>query len=261
MPFTEGTVNSRFRTLVEPGSAGDVTDEMLATLAHELRQPLNVIASAAGIIEQRRDAPGVERAQRTLGRQVRHVVQLLDDLLETIYTRRGALELRRTRLDVREAIEQAVDAATPLTAIDRQRPTVFVPRTPLWLDADPRRLQQILSNLLSNALKHTRDGQRVWVLAEQQGTRVLVTVGDHGDGIPGDALERIFGMFSRVPHDSASGFGVGLAVVKRLTELHGGTVRAFSDGLGRGSRFVVALPSATTGHLLPSGLRAAVVGH
>lgn len=228
-------------------------EEMLATLAHELLQPLAAIVGAARIIERRVDVASGERARRTLERQVTRVVRLLEDLLETIHTRRANLDLRRRRLDVREAVEAAIEAVRPRAEQEGQHLAIFVPSVPIWVDADPERIQQILSNLLSNALKHTPKGQRVWAHAGQSGTRVVLTVGDDGDGIPADALQRIFEMFSQGSQNRGTGYGIGLAVVKQLTELHGGTVQAFSDGQGRGSRFVVEFPDPTASRLLAAG--------
>jgi signal transduction histidine kinase len=226
---------------------------MLALVAHELRQPIAAILFAVHVIEQHEEPARVERARRTLERQVTQVMRLLDDLLEFVQGRRSRLELRRVRLDLREAVEAAVDAIRPFAEKNGQRLGMMVPAFPVWVDADPQRIQQILLNLLANALKHTPKGQHIWVQAEQSGTRVVLTVADDGDGIRASALHRIFEMFYQEPGDRAKGFGIGLSLVKQLTELQGGTVQAFSDGPGRGTRFVVELPGPTPARLLAGG--------
>jgi two-component system CheB/CheR fusion protein len=181
-----------------------------------------------------------------------HLSRLIDDLLDAIRIRRGNFNLHRTRLDARKAVEAAVDGIRPISKQLGQHLDVLLPPLPAWLDADPERLQQILSNLLSNALKHTAAGQRVWVAVDQDYASITLTVGDTGDGIPLSVLPRIFEMFARAPGQHAAGFGIGLAVVKQLAELHGGTVDALSDGPGHGSRFVVTLPRARVAALVPS---------
>jgi two-component system CheB/CheR fusion protein len=238
-----------FRTAVEPGPPAE---ENLAQIAHELRQPLTTIVAALRVLAKCGDTPTVERTSRTIERQVVHLSRLIDDLLDAIRIRRGNFNLHRTRLDARKAVEAAVDGIRPISKQLGQHLDVLLPPLPAWLDADPERLQQILSNLLSNALKHTAAGQRVWVAVDQDYASITLTVGDTGDGIPLSVLPRIFEMFARAPGQHAAGFGIGLAVVKQLAELHGGTVDALSDGPGHGSRFVVTLPRARVAALVPS---------
>jgi signal transduction histidine kinase len=239
---------------LQASGASDATEELLALVAHELRQPIAAILFAVHVIEQHDEPARVERARRTLERQVTQVMRLLDDLLEFIQGRRSRLDLRRVRLDLREAVEAAVDAIRPSADTNGQRLAVVIPAFPLWVDADPQRIQQILLNLLSNALKHTPRGKHIWVQAEQSGTRVVLTVTDDGDGIRASELHRIFEMFHQGAGDCPEGFGIGLCVVKQLAELQGGTVQAFSQGPGRGTRFVVELPSPAPARLLAAGV-------
>jgi signal transduction histidine kinase len=177
---------------------------------------------------------------------------MVEGLLDAVRTRSEAVDLRRTRLDLCMFASEAAEAFRPLIAQRRQRLDVFVPPVALWVDADPVRLYQILSNLLLNASTFTPGGGRVWVHVETADDRVAVTVGDTGRGIPADTLPHIFELFVQGP-GTRGRLGLGLAVVKQLTVLHGGTVEGFSDGPDCGSRFVVTLPAADDPGVPPSG--------
>ena len=223
-------------------------DEFLATLAHELRNPLAPIGNALEILKQAGDDPQIlKTASGAIERQVSHLVRLVDDLLDVSRITRDKLELRKTRADLNSAIRHAVETCQPLAEAKRQVITVDLPVEPVHLDADPVRLAQIFNNLLNNACKYTGRGGRIGLTAEVRDAEVLVSVSDSGMGMPADRLDSIFEMFSQVPASSPTvGLGIGLTLVKRLVELHGGSIRAWSEGSGHGSEFVVRLPVSTT---------------
>ena len=181
-----------------------------------------------------------------MDRQLAHMVRLIDDLLDVSRIGRNKLELRRARVTLADVVESAVEAAQP--AIDAAGHELFVslPTRPVHLNADLTRLAQVLSNLLANSAKYTERAGRIWLSAERKEGVIEVTVKDTGIGIPRESLPRIFDMFSQVDRSierSSGGLGIGLALVKGLTEMHGGVVVARSDGEGQGSTFVVTLPT------------------
>jgi signal transduction histidine kinase len=231
-------------------------DEFLATLAHELRNPLAPIRQAVNISQN----PAATEAQKTwshevITRQVQHMSLLLDDLLDISRITRGTLELRRKRTQLANVIDSAVETARPAIDAKRHSLTVHLPQVPVFLDVDPLRLSQVLSNLLTNAAKYTDPDGHVRVVAEMVGGEVLMRVIDDGIGIAPEALPEIFTMFSQVrsvQDRSDGGLGIGLALSRGLIELHGGCIEAHSAGLGQGSEFVVKLPLATHAHPVPS---------
>jgi CheY-like chemotaxis protein len=183
-------------------------------------------------------------------RQLSHLVRLVDDLLEVSRITRGQVELRRelVRLDV--AINSAIETSEPLIRAGNHRLVVSLPDEPLLLDADPVRLAQIFANLLNNAAKYSDKGGLIEITARREGHHALVTVRDSGDGIAPDQLNKLFQIFTRGERSSRrnqSGLGIGLALVRRLTEMHGGHVEATSEGLGKGSCFSVRLPLSSRG--------------
>jgi PAS domain S-box-containing protein len=221
-------------------------DEFLATLAHELRNPLAPISNAMHLLksdgEHRRRA---DRLVEMVQRQVRHIVRLVDDLLEVSRITRGKIELRRAPANLADILHAALEANRPLRDRDCHRLHVDLPAQPLMLDADSARLIQVFSNLLNNAVKYTGRGGEIWLQARREGAQALVTVRDTGIGIPPDLLPRIFDMF--VQGDSAAGnvqggLGIGLTMSRALVELHGGGIDARSDGVGRGCELTVRLP-------------------
>jgi PAS domain S-box-containing protein len=222
-------------------------DEFIALLAHELRNPLAPIRNGLQVIRQADDPAVRERAQEMMDRQLAHLVRLIDDLLDVSRISRNKLELRRGRVTLTDVVEHAVEAAQP--AIDAAGHELFVtlPTRPVHLDADLTRLAQVLSNLLANSAKYTERGGTIWLSAERRDAVVEVTVADTGIGIPAESLPTIFDMFSQVDRSierATGGLGIGLALVKGLTEMHGGTVVARSGGDGQGSTFVVTLPAS-----------------
>jgi PAS domain S-box-containing protein len=221
-------------------------DEFLATLAHELRNPLAPIRQAAMILK----APAATDTQKrwshdVIGRQVHHMALLLDDLLDISRITRGMLELRMEMVELADVIDAAVETARP--AIDAKRHTfsVVAPDHPVQLAADPMRLAQVLSNLLTNAAKYTDPEGQIQLRAALEERVVTISVADTGIGIPSFAIENVFDMFSQVKSGqdrSEGGLGIGLSLSKGLVQLHGGEIHAKSPGLGRGSEFIVRLP-------------------
>jgi two-component system, chemotaxis family, CheB/CheR fusion protein len=182
-----------------------------------------------------------------LQRQVGQMTRLVDDLLDAGRISRGKIDLRRERVELASVVYQAVDAVRPISERRDQELTVTLPGVPVYLDADPTRLGQIVGNLLNNACKFTERGGHIWLTAEREedAPRVVIRVRDTGIGIAADQLERVFDMFTQVDtalDRSLSGLGIGLTLVKTLVEMHGGSVEVKSDGVGHGSEFVVRLP-------------------
>lgn len=221
-------------------------DEFLATLAHELRNPLAPIGNALQLLRHTDHDPAVTRqAQDTLQRQFAKMVRLVDDLLDIGRITRDKLELRKSRTELKPVILQAIETTRALPEGAGHDLQVALPTEPIWLDADPVRLSQVFSNLLTNACKFSDAGGTVSIAAARQGDAAVVTVEDFGIGIEPDKRESIFEMFEQVDKSlerTRSGLGIGLTLVKRLVELHGGSIAAHSEGLDRGSQFVVRLP-------------------
>lgn len=223
-------------------------DEFLATLAHELRNPLAPIRNATLVLKLAGDDQDtLEQATETIERQLGHMVRLVDDLLDASRISRGKLELRRERVELAPILHQAVETCRPLADRDHHELTVTLPPQPVYLDADPVRLSQVVSNLLNNACKFVRQGGRISLTAARHGKDVVIAVRDNGIGIPPDKLNSIFDMFSQLDQSlerSNGGLGIGLTLARRLVELHGGSIEAHSGGIGQGSEFVVRLPVA-----------------
>jgi signal transduction histidine kinase len=225
--------------------------EFLATLAHELRTPLAAIVTATHILEHDPGSSAASRAHRIVRRQAEHIIRLVDDLLDVSRIERGKLVLRRSRVDLRELVLRVAEDYRGLLEDHGISFQVVTPDACVWADADGTRITQVVGNLLGNASKFTRRGDEVLLSLSEAGDVAEIRVKDTGAGIDPALLPRIFGAFvqgERTAARSAGGLGVGLAVVKALTELHAGTVRAESAGAGRGAEFVIRLPvEATTG--------------
>ncbi len=221
-------------------------DEFLAVLAHELRNPLAPVRNAIEILRATAStSPQLQWTHDVIDRQVRQLSRLVDDLLDVSRITSGKIELRRERVQLSAAVRIALEACRPLIERGGHELTVRTPRHPVWLDADLARVAQVLSNLLNNAAKYTRSGGHIWLTAERSGGMAVVRVRDNGLGIDPSMLTRIFDMFTQAGGSGAhsqGGLGIGLTLVRRLVELHGGCVEAHSDGIGRGSEFVVRLP-------------------
>ena len=221
-------------------------DEFLATLAHELRDPLAPLSNVLELIKRANGSDAIlEQVRDTLDRQLSHLVQLVDDLLDMSRITRNRLDLRKRRVELSPVIHQALDAARPMAASFGHELHVALPSDPVFLNADPVRLTQVFGNLLTNACKYTEPGGHIWLSAELQENEVIVRVRDTGIGIPRSELASVFDMFSQLPAArdlSQGGLGIGLTLVKRLVVLHGGTVEAFSPGPGQGTEFIIRLP-------------------
>jgi two-component system CheB/CheR fusion protein len=224
-------------------------DDWLAILGHELRNPLSPMRNAIEIVRLCGDSsPEVRQASEILRRQAAHMTQLLEDLLDVSRIGRGKVELRKEIIDIRSAIERAIETSRPLVESQRHILEVKLPSGPLWIDADPIRIAQVFANLLNNAAKYTDQGGRIWLHVERNGERVGVGVRDSGIGISQEFMPCLFEPFtqsSRATHRAQGGLGIGLALVRSLLELHGGSIQAFSPGRGQGSEFVVSLPIST----------------
>ncbi len=221
-------------------------DEFLAMLSHELRNPLAPMRSALELLSARADQETLEWARQLMQRQVKHIVRLVDDLLDVSRIMRGKVQLRKESVDVLAAANQAIEEARPVIDSQEQQLSVSLPPEPVWVDADPTRLAQIISNLLTNAAKYTDKGGRLSLTVQPNGKEVAIHVRDTGMGIAPEMLSKIFDLFTQVDQSldrSRGGLGIGLALVRSLVELHQGTVSAYSAGLGHGSEFVVRLPT------------------
>jgi PAS domain S-box-containing protein len=221
-------------------------DNFLATLAHELRNPLVPIRNAVEVLRLKGPAePESQTAREMIDRQVHQMVHLIEDLLDVSRINRNKLKLRREPVELGALLRHAVEPVRPLIDASGHQFTMALPPETIGLDADPVRLVQVFSNLLHNAVKYTERGGQIRLTAERRGSEVLVSVRDTGIGIPREHLPRMFQMFSQVApalERSQSGLGIGLWLVRALTELHGGHVEARSEGPGHGSEFIVHLP-------------------
>jgi signal transduction histidine kinase len=223
-------------------------DEFLATLSHELRNPLAPIRAAVEIMRlAQSDTALAEKARATIERQLLHLVRITDDLLDVARITQNRVELRRERLDLRSVVDAAIEACRPMIDAQGLALTLDVPPQPLWVVADATRLAQAFSNLLNNAAKYTERGGQIRVSMATADNTASVTVADTGLGIDPRMLPLVFEMFTQLQahRDRAQGgLGIGLTLAKRLIELHGGTIEAQSEGVGRGSRFTVRLTTA-----------------
>ena len=230
-------------------AAARTKDEFLAMLVHELRGPLAPMSSAIHCLKlQTASPPDVQWAWDVIDRQMAHMNRLVDDLLDLSRMTRNELALRKESTTLEEIVRAGLEAARPFIDARGHALTLEIAPDPIQLDADPMRLAQAISNLLHNAAKYTEPGGRIWLAADRVGNEVVVTVRDTGMGIPAEKLPHIFEMFMQVEPSlerSQGGLGIGLALVKRIVELHGGRVEGRSDGPGKGSTFALRFPVAT----------------
>jgi PAS domain S-box-containing protein len=221
-------------------------DEFMATLAHELRNPLAPIRNAVQYLGMEGLTPRDVKAGRdVISRQVAVMARLIDDLLDLSRISRNQLEIRKQRIELATVIEHAVEASQPLIEQCGHQLTVSLPSQPIYLDADAIRLAQVFSNLLNNAAKYTKAGGQISLTASEEGSDAVVRVRDNGIGISRDMLARVFEMFTQVDRSlerSQGGLGIGLTLVRRLIDVHDGTIDVHSEGDGQGSEFVVRLP-------------------
>ncbi len=221
-------------------------DEFLAMLAHELRNPLAPIHNAVQLMHRQSFAdPQLAWSRDVIGRQLAHLTRLVDDLLDVSRITRGKINLNKEVIELETLITRTVETVQPLVDGRNHTLTVDVPHGMLAVLGDPTRLVQAIGNVLTNAAKYTERGGRITLAAAESGTEVVIRVRDNGIGIPADLMPMIFNLFTQLDRTSGppqSGLGIGLALVQRLVEMHGGSVSARSDGLGTGSEFVIRLP-------------------
>jgi PAS domain S-box-containing protein len=251
--------------LDELAEADRQKNEFLAMLAHELRNPLAPICNALHLIKM----PGADRltvdeARDMMERQTHHLVRLVDDLLDVSRIIRGNIELRKEPVDLAMAVTRAVETAHPVIDAHGHQLNVSLPEHPVFVEADLVRMAQIIANLLTNAAKYTDVAGRIWLTVEREDDHGVVRVRDSGIGIAPEFLPRIFDVFiqgDRSLARSQGGLGIGLTLVKRLVEMHGGTVAASSAGLGEGSEFVIRLPALSEAQIRTTQERPGVQSH
>jgi PAS domain S-box-containing protein len=245
----------RLRLLNELKESGTRKDEFLAMLAHELRNPLAPIRSAVQVLHLKGSpVPDARWSRAVIERQVQHLTRLVDDLLDISRITRNKLVLRRSPIELADVITGAVESSRPLIEQLGHELTLSLAPEPVYVDGDAVRLSQVFQNLLNNAAKYTDRGGRISLTAERNDDAVVVRVKDTGVGIPPDTLPRLFEMFYQADRSlerTQSGLGVGLALVRRLVEAHGGRVEARSEGVGKGSEFIVRLPVLTEPAAVP----------
>jgi signal transduction histidine kinase len=224
-------------------------DEFLAMLSHELRSPLAAIQNAVRLLSsQTGETPARQSTQALIGRQVRRMTQLVDDLLDVSRISHARLRLQRERIDLRVVVSNAIETLESDINERHHQLSTALPDAPVWLQADPGRLEQVFVNLLANASRYTEAGGELAVWVHTRDGQAVVGIRDSGIGIAPDALPHIFDLFKQADEAtprSKSGLGIGLALVRKLVELHAGSVTAASDGIGQGSEFTVCLPRKT----------------
>lgn len=246
--------------LVRLAESDRMKDEFLAMLGHELRNPLNAIATAAAILREKEGGSLLERQTGLIERQTRHLARMMDDLLDLSRLSRGQIELQKAPIDLRDAVEGAVETVEMAGFGGEHRVEVRLPDEPVPVLGDPLRLEQVIANLLQNAVKYTPEEGRIALRAELAEGEVVVSVEDDGIGISAEEIESIFAPFTRLGNGGASriglqgGLGIGLYLARRLADLHDGRIEVRSDGPGEGSEFRLALPlHAEGGDAPPAG--------
>lgn len=222
-------------------------DEFLATLAHELRNPLAPIRNGLQILRMDPTGDAAEKVREMMDRQLTHLVRLIDDLLDVSRVSQGKIDLRKERISLQSVLQAAIEVSRPLIEAANHTLTLRVPEELIWIEADLTRLAQIVSNLLNNAAKYTPESGSITLSVGLDEGKVTISVSDNGLGIPADMLPKVFELFTQVDRNlerSQGGLGIGLALVYRLVEMHGGSIQAHSAGLGRGSTFTMRLPLA-----------------
>lgn len=221
-------------------------DVFLATLAHELRNPLAPIRNGLQILRMTTDDALAAEVRDMMDRQLNHMVRLIDDLLDVSRISKGKIILKKDAITLQSALQAAIEGNRPVIEAEEHEFLTDIPDKPVWVHADLTRLSQVISNLLNNAAKYTQTGGRIALSVKPQEDHVLISVSDNGLGIKSDMLPKVFDLFTQIDRSldhSQGGLGIGLALVKQLVEMHGGWIRAESDGLGAGSTFTVCLPT------------------
>ncbi len=225
-------------------------DEFLATLAHELRNPLAPISNALHVLNLTGEMPpATVRVRDIMEQQCNHLVRLVEDLLEVSRFTRGKINLRKEPVELAHVIQSAVDTSRPLIEAAGHELAIAISPNVITLEADPVRLAQIISNLLNNAAKYTEPGGQIWLSAQSDSSEVIISVRDNGVGIPAEMLPRVFDLFEQgdpTLKRTHGGLGIGLTLAKNLVQIHGGTIEAHSEGPGKGSEFIVRLPRMAT---------------
>lgn len=238
-------ITSRKRAETDLAEANRRKDDFLAMLAHELRNPLAPILNGLQLLRLEQSiSPEGQKAISMIDRQTKHLTRLVDDLLDVSRITTGKVSLRKERVELRTAVNHAVETVRPLVDLRKHELSVLLPTEAIWLEADAARLTQVLANLLNNAAKYTEPGGRIWLSAEREGADIIIRVRDTGIGILPEMLQRIFESFvqgDRSIDRAQGGLGIGLTLAKTLVELHGGRIEAHSPGVGKGSEFVMRL--------------------
>lgn len=243
--FEEVTANRRLIAEQALDLERSRRETFVSTLAHELRQPLSALLAAVEVVRLGPDSTAVNRATEIMKRQIGQMNRVVEDLMDATRWARGKVTLRTQRLDVRDVIRDAAQDVTAAVAERGHELVVATASEPLWVDADPQRLYQVLSNLLRNAVKYTDPGGRITLAADRGAETFTLRVSDTGRGIEPEALTHIFDLFSQVRRPSeVAGLGIGLSVVREIVALHQGRIEARSEGPGHGSDFIVTLPLA-----------------
>jgi signal transduction histidine kinase len=219
-------------------------DIFIATVAHELRQPVAAMLPALALMRERVSEQCGTRARNVIERQVTHLRRMIDDMMDLARVVEGKLDLQKERTDCRNVIQDALYSTSMLYQEHHHTLSVSLPDEAIWLEADRTRLLQVFANLLTNAAKYTDNGGRISLNAQTDGTIATIRIQDNGKGITPGALPRIFDLFTQEQTNRSGGLGIGLRVVRELVELHGGSVTARSEGIDRGSEFIVTLPVA-----------------
>jgi two-component system, sensor histidine kinase len=219
----------------------DARETFLWTAAHELRQPLSVLSTAVALVKQDAPSAATLRATRIMERQIKQMSRMIEDLVDAARLTNGKVSLQLQRIDLRDVVREAAGNVAAAILARNQTFEIHCGSVPLWVHADPQRLDQVFSNLLHNAIKYTDPGGRIIVSVERGPLTVTARVLDTGAGIGAPGLSRIFDLFAQI-QPASSGLGVGLNVVREILALHSGLIQAHSDGVGKGTEFVVVLP-------------------
>ena len=225
-------------------------EEFMALLSHELRNPLSPILNALNILQQiRTDDPIIEQARNIISRQVGQMVRLVDDLLDISRITKGKLRLKKEQVELRVVVNRAAETVRPLMDARKHEFSVSLPTEPIWVEADPARMEQVVVNLLNNAAKYTETSGLIRMTVFRDGTEAVIRVRDNGVGITPELLPHVFELFAQVDGSlgrSYGGLGIGLALARNLIEMHDGRLQASSAGLGKGCEFTIKLPALDT---------------